>query len=112
MFTLYSKKCHSYEDPLENYKWSLLSHFSNNIGDNFGEYIQSSDNGNILVVVAPNFEKNINANDLKVGKIFVYEFDFDAKIYNLTFSIEGDYNHRYTNLVIKELVFLLMVLPL
>jgi len=97
MFTLYQKKCHSYENPLENYKWSLLSHISNNIGDNFGEYLQSSDNGNILVVVAPNFEKNINANDLKVGKIFVYEFDFDAKIYNLTFSIEGDYNHRYTN---------------
>ena len=27
MFTLYSKKMSSYEDPLENYKWSLLSHF-------------------------------------------------------------------------------------
>ena len=97
MFTLYQKKCHPYEDPLTNYKWSLLTHFSNNIGNNFGEYFQSSHNGNILVVVAPEFEKNINANNLKVGKIFVYEFDFTAKIYNLTFSIEGNYNHRYTN---------------
>tara|TARA_Y100000389_G_scaffold42486_2_gene37216 strand:+ start:1899 stop:3179 length:1281 start_codon:yes stop_codon:yes gene_type:complete len=97
MFTLYQKKCHSYENPLENYKWSLINQFNNNINSNFGEYIQSSHNGSVIVVVAPNFEKNINANDLKVGKIFVYEFDFATNVYNLTHSIEGNYNHRYTN---------------
>tara|TARA_B100001029_G_scaffold179311_1_gene188358 strand:- start:1865 stop:3130 length:1266 start_codon:yes stop_codon:yes gene_type:complete len=103
MFNLYQKKCHIYEDIYKEWKWKLLDTITNAQGDNFGKFFVSSYNANVIVIIAPDFEKNINANQVKVGKIFFYEFNDNTATYNITHSIEGDYNTRYTNPAMRRL---------